>query len=276
MTASPPLPSRLFQSVREAFVCLTLGGRDALKPGVLWRSLQIWLLVLVFWGTVLFIWRQEIWQAAQTGLSLLAMGLAMALFSPQGGVGSVAGMAHAGIGMGALVVIGALLTQPPVGTVITGLVILLVFMLLASLSVRVLTEFLLMGRVQAQCRRRYPELENQAPMPWLSGLMESAKLWVILLVGGLMCLLVPLLGGLLLAALCAYLNARSLVGEALDGVASPQEQRAFVRSHRMSLLLLGLALPVLLLVPLVGLLAPGWLGASVCHLGMRHLQATRA
>jgi uncharacterized protein involved in cysteine biosynthesis len=79
-------------------------------------------------------------------------------------------------------------------------------------------------------------------------------------------LLVPFVGGPLLAAFLAYLNVRTLVNDGFEGIADVAEVRTFVATHRWQMLLLGVLLALLALVPLVGFLLPWVTGSAVCHL----------
>ena len=84
-----------------------------------------------------------------------------------------------------------------------------------------------------------------------------------------MFLLMPFVGGPLLAAFLTYLNVRTLVNDAFDGMAGAAEVRAFVATHRGHMLLLGALLALLVLVPLAGFLLPWVTGSAVCHLVLR-------
>jgi uncharacterized protein involved in cysteine biosynthesis len=66
-----------------------------------------------------------------------------------------------------------------------------------------------------------------------------------------------------------YINVRSLMNDALDGLVSESERRAIIESNRLTMLLIGALLEGIVLIPIVGLFAPSILGLSVCHLCMR-------
>ena len=253
----PVRPSWTGQS-QDVLASLALGLRDGLRPGLLLSSIAIWLLAFLFWTLLLVAFRTEIWAWAQQALQGLWQGLASAVLS-----GALAPAAASGLAGG-------------FASFLAVLLILLAFALLVSLTVRIALELLLMARIQRQCLLRYPQLPTGVPGSLRAGLRSLVVTSATLIVGGLLCLLIPVVGGLLLFALGAYLNARSLVNDALDGVATPDEQRQFIRSRRFSLALLGLALSLLMVVPLAGLLAPTLMGASVCHLALRHVAATRS
>ena len=61
----------------------------------------------------------------------------------------------------------------------------------------------------------------------------------------------------------------TLVGDALEGVATDQERRQIIQRHRPQMVALGLLCSVLMFVPLLGLWMPAVLGAATAHLGMR-------
>lgn len=254
----------------EAIKCLALGLRDGLRPRVALTSLLIWLMVIVFWCVVFWIWREDVKSLATAALLLIAYGVAQMLM-PVAGPATVSAMASGANALGAF----AFLLSGPVAAVVTGLVVFGCFMLLCMLSVRILLELLLMGRIQAQCLQRYPALSRGVDNSWRRGLRDALGTLATFVIGGLLCLVIPLVGGLLLFLLASYLNVRSLVGDALDGVATDDERRAVIRSQRLNMLLLGLLGTLLMLVPLAGLVAPSVLGASVCHLCMRQVVRMR-
>lgn len=257
-TATHSAPPSWAGQSQDVLASLALGLRDGLTPRLLLSSVVLWLLAFLLWAVLFLVFRGEAWALAQQGLQWLWQGLAAAVFRAPESSGAPSGLAGAFAGFASVVLL------------------LLAFALLVSLTVRIALELLLMARIQRQCLLRYPQLSTGVPSSLRAGLRSLLVTWTTFLVGGLLCLLIPVVGGLLFFALGAYLNARSLVNDALEGVATPDEQRQFIRGRRFSLALLGLAMALLMVVPLAGLLAPTLMGASVCHLALRHVAATRS
>jgi hypothetical protein len=258
LSPAAPAPASWSSLTQDVLASLALGLRDGLAPRLLLSSITIWLGAFLLWALLFLTFRSEAWALAQQGLQWLWQGLAAAVFKAPVGVVEPSGVASAFPGFASVVLL------------------LLAFALLVSLTVRIALELLLMARIQRQCLLRYPQLATGVPGSLRASLRSLGVVWGKLIVGGLLCLMVPVVGGFLFFALGAYLNARSLVNDALEGVATPQEQREFIRSRRFGLALLGLAMTLLMLVPLAGLLAPTLMGASVCHLALRQVAAARS
>jgi uncharacterized protein involved in cysteine biosynthesis len=79
----------------------------------------------------------------------------------------------------------------------------------------------------------------------------------------------------LLFVLFGYLNVRTLVNEALDGLATRDEQRALIRQARFRMIILGTLLGGVPAIPVLGLMSPAWVGAATCHLCLRELSLLR-
>jgi len=84
-------------------------------------------------------------------------------------------------------------------------------------------------------------------------------------------LIIPVFGGLLFFLLASYLNVRSLINDATDGLVTDSEFRALLGKNRVEMLVLGVILSIVTVIPVLGFFAPVLLGASVCHLCMRDL-----
>ncbi|WP_262489863.1 EI24 domain-containing protein [Hymenobacter terrenus] len=83
------------------------------------------------------------------------------------------------------------------------------------------------------------------------------------------CLFIPVVNGILILLIGCYYSAKSLVGDALEDVATFEEQKQLTRDNRLGILVMGLLHFALLLVPFVGLLAPAIIGSSMCHFCFR-------
>ncbi|TJZ73476.1 hypothetical protein [Chitiniphilus eburneus] len=94
------------------------------------------------------------------------------------------------------------------------------FLLGLMLLARLMLELVLMGAVQRHVLRRYPALSDRVQRPWRVDLRDLVGNVSTLVIGSLICLCIPVVGGLLMIALNAYLNVRGLVNDAFDGVAS--------------------------------------------------------
>lgn len=239
----------------------SLGLKDGLQPRLLLLSVGVALGAGILWLTVFSVWRAEAWHAAQVAAHWFFSGAASSADAPAASSGwwaSVWGAVASGFSWLMAVLIG-----------------LASFALLVMLTIQLLLELFLMPLVQRQCLPRYPQLARGVPGSLRANLLTTVKLWWVLALG-LLLWIIPVLGGIAFFALAAYVNVRSLVNDALDDVATLAEREVLVRTHRGAMLCLGLLMGAFLLIPLVGLVAPSVLGASVCHLFMPSLVALRA
>ena len=246
----------------EALKCMGLAFKDSLKPKVVFHSLAIWLVSLIFWG-LLFYWQwDKILLAAQAASGFLALGLFV--FFPNllasSGVATVAGMAG---GVATALLAGA-------GFYLLAYVfVALSFVLLLLISVRVLLEVFLMKYVQKRTLTRYPQIEKGAQSRWLDGLRLSSGNNVKALLITFVCLFIPVVNGIVILLVGCYFGAKSLVGDALEDLATAQEVRQFARENRLGILVLGLLHFGVLLIPFMGLLVPAIMGSSMCHFCFR-------
>ncbi len=224
--------------VAEALTCFALAMREATRPGLALMSLVLGVAVLTAWGIVFYVWWGDI-RALLTALSSAVLG------------------SHA--------------PGPKMSTFLAYLLGVLAYVLVVMATVRLLLELLLMSRIQQHCLKRYPQLHRGAGGSLLSAAWQSTLGAVIVVVGGLLCLIIPLVGAALFFLLVSYFNARSLVNDALDGLVNDEQRRALLKSKRLELAVLGVAGSLFMLVPVIGIVGPVALGAGVCHLGMRSL-----
>jgi len=161
--------------------------------------------------------------------------------------------------------------------VLAGLMTLLSFGLGVFLLVQLALQFWLMPRIQKYCLLRHTALnDHRAETSLRHGVMDGVRTLFTWLVGGLVCLLIPVIGGVLMLALSSYLTVRSLANDSLDGLASDDEIRALIRESRFQMLGLGILVTLIVLIPVVGLLVPVLAGTSTCHLMMTRLTRLRA
>lgn len=265
---SPGWLARKLDDVRETFVCLGLALRDAAHPKLAFLSLGTGLLASLFWLAVLVIWWQPIWLGAQVVATAIAAGIVFTLMPAAPAVGgSVAAMGNIASAY------APWLLAIQFGPIFTVFVLVGGYLLLVMLSVRILLELMLMTRIQTRVLRRYPGVERGADASFRAGLRDWLGTTSTFVFGGLLCLIVPVLGGALFFVLASYLNVRSLINDALEDVASDAERRQVIKANRLRMALLGVLMSALMLVPVVGFFMPVLLGAAVVHLSVRaHLR----
>ncbi|WP_165675639.1 EI24 domain-containing protein [Metapseudomonas otitidis] len=254
----------------EAFICLGLALRSSLRPGILIGSAGLCLLMTSFWGWLFYAHFEFIAKAAGLIASFVIMGAAALglLPSVSGGPATISAMANIAPALALMAVYAALLAVAIVVVLYAGAVV---------LSIRLSLRWVLMGRLKTRTRSHYPSLLQRQPAttdllragryhlgPWLG-------LGIGIGIGPLLCLLIPVVNGVLLLMLLAYLNVRFLVPAALAGLASSAEQMRVVRAQRGALIAFGLLILMLAVVPVLNLLLPALLGGGVCHLAYRGL-----
>lgn len=254
----------------EAFICLGLALRSSLRPGILIGSSGLCLLMTSFWGWLFYTHFEFIAKAAGLIASFVIMGAAALglLPSVSGGPATISAMANIAPALALMAVYAALLAVAIVVVLYAGAVV---------LSIRLSLRWVLMGRLKTRTRSHYPSLLQRQPAttdllragryhlgPWLG-------LGIGIGIGPLLCLLIPVVNGILMLMLLAYLNVRFLVPAALAGLASGAEQMRVVRAQRGALIAFGLLILMLAVVPVLNLLLPALLGSGVCHLAYRGL-----
>lgn len=254
----------------EAFICLGLALRSSLRPGILIGSSGLCLLMTSFWGWLFYTHFEFIAKAAGLIASFVIMGAAALglLPSVSGGPATISAMANIAPALALMAVYAALLAVAIVVVLYAGAVV---------LSIRLSLRWVLMGRLKTRTRSHYPSLLQRQPAttdllragryhlgPWLG-------LGIGIGIGPLLCLLIPVVNGILMLMLLAYLNVRFLVPAALAGLASGAEQMRVVGAQRGALIAFGLLILMLAVVPVLNLLLPALLGSGVCHLAYRGL-----
>lgn len=250
----------------EAFICLGLALRSSLRPGILIGSAGLCLLMTSLWGWLFYTHFEFIAKAAGLIASFVIMGAAALglLPSVSGGPATISAMANIAPALALMAVYAALLAVAIVVVLYAGAVV---------LSIRLSLRWVLMGRLKTRTRSHYPSLLQRQPAT--TDLLRAGRYhlgpWLGIGLGPLLCLLIPVVNGVLLLMLLAYLNVRFLVPTALAGLASGAEQMRVVRAQRGALIAFGLLILMLALVPVLNLLLPALLGGGVCHLAYRGL-----
>ncbi len=153
------------------------------------------------------------------------------------------------------------------------------YVLLVLTSMALVILFVLMPRIRQVCLASYPSLSPSPDAGGLPAIVAPVRhaLWLVgaAVAAGALSWVLPGVGSLAGLALMAYANTRGLVMDALDGLASPAEQAAVLRQQRGATLLMGLVLPLLALVPVLGLLSLFIMGPSASHLAFRALMQQR-
>ncbi|WP_301154085.1 EI24 domain-containing protein [Metapseudomonas otitidis] len=250
----------------EAFICLGLALRSSLRPGILIGSAGLCLLMTSLWGWLFYAHFEFIAKAAGLIATFVVMGAAALGLLPSisGGPATISAMASIAPALALMAVYAALLAVAIVVVLYAGAVV---------LSIRLSLRWVLMGRLKTRARSRYPSLLQRQPAA--ADLLRAGRYhlgpWLGIGLGPLLCLLIPVVNGVLLLMLLAYLNVRFLVPTALAGLASGAEQMRVVRAQRGALIAFGLLILMLALVPVLNLLLPALLGGGVCHLAYRGL-----
>ncbi len=253
---------------REAFICLGLAFRDSLRPGILLRSAGLCALAFGLWTWVFFEYYEQIGTACGVLSLVIIYGGVVLGFLPSisGGGGSVASMGSMGGPLAMLVLYVAALA-------LVMFVLLYIGAIVAS--IRLALRWVLMGSVRKRCMRHYPLLQQRAAgdRNLLRGARYVIGPWLGLTLGMLVCLLIPLVNGVLMVLLLAYLNVRFLTPAAFSNLVSSSEQLAALKGQRGAIVAFGVLILLLAMVPVANLLLPALLAGGACHLGYRGLKS---
>lgn len=248
----------------EAFTCLGLALRDSLRPGIVLRSAGLCVLAFALWTWVFFAYYQKIGIACGAlSLFIVYGGAVLGLLPGLGGGtgGSMGGMA------GPL----AMMVMYVAALAVMMVVVLYIGAIVAS--IRLALRWVLMGAVRDRCLRHYPALQQRASndRSLLLGVRYVLGPWVGFTFATLVCLLIPLLNGVLLILLLAYLNVRFLTPAAFASLVSSGEQLRALGGQRGAMLAYGVLVLLIAVVPVLNLLLPALLAGGACHLGYRGL-----
>jgi hypothetical protein len=226
----------ILDSATESVTCMTLALRDGIKPPISLISAMIWVLAIAVWGIIFFLLHWNL------------VGLLPAFTT----------------------------LSPFFKTALQDILLIALYLAVVVITVRIAIEFWLMKRIQRACLVHYPQLKHLYKGSLVIQTRDAIKSGSAFAVGGLICLLIPVIGPALLFTLFGYLNVRSLVNDALDGLVTNEERRQIIEGNRLTMTLIGAMIEGLMLVPIVDLFVPSILGAAVCHLSMRQAKKMRS
>ncbi|MED5621067.1 EI24 domain-containing protein [Ideonella sp. BN130291] len=251
-------------ATREAIACVTLGLRQALSVRAVLTSVLVWLIAALGWLVIFIVFREQVIHVAAV-VGIVVFGGVLWLVGGGRTATTAVTMSHVtGIGLGLLIGWGAMA---------------LLYVVLVVGTARIAVELLLMPTIQRKTLKHYPELKDPG---YRSG-SDSAALsmrntvgpWIGTFSGFIVCLFIPIIGGVAMFLLLSYMNVRSLINDAADDVATAEQVRHILVHSRLEMLVLGVMLTGMSLVPLLGMLAPWFTGGAVCHFVMRRLSAQR-
>jgi uncharacterized protein involved in cysteine biosynthesis len=253
----------------EAITCVVLGLREAFSRKLILFSIGLWLGAVALWTLILvFAWGLiKALAGFITAWTLLGV---FAVFPQWLPVSAQAKLSGVSLPVGAEALLG------PVFHGVTWIILALLIIACVLTTARIGLELFLMPLVRREVERRYPPFPKHPTSNLLTPIKNAAKMGLLAVVIGLPCLFIPVVNIVLLFTLFGYLNVRTLVNEALDGLASPAEQRNVIRASRLHMVMLGSLLAGVMSIPFVGLFGPSWIGASTSHLCLRTLLHLRA
>ena len=158
------------------------------------------------------------------------------------------------------------------------LLVLLFVPLVLVTAVLIIGVFAMPAMVRHVAERSYPQLERREGGGFAGSLWNSVLALVGLAFLALLSLplwLFPPLWPLLPVLLFAYLNQRVFRYDALAEHASGWEMQTLIRRHRGELFLLGIALALFGMIPLLGFFAPVYGGLAFIHYCLARLAQLR-
>jgi CysZ protein len=166
-----------------------------------------------------------------------------------------------------------------IATHLAGIMLALLFVpLVLVTAVLIIGVFAMPAMVAHVAERNYPKLERRHGGTFAGSVWNSAAAlaWLALLAAlSLPLWFFPLLWPLLPMALFGYLNQRVFRYDALAEHAADWEMQTVFRRHRRDLLLLGVAVALAGLVPVLGLFAPVYGGLAFIHYCLARLAQLR-
>ena len=255
-------------SLREAFACALLGLRDGFSRRVIVFSLGLWVGAVALWAVLLVVGWSQAYAVAGFLTAWMLLGI-FRVFPTWLPAETQAKLTDTSLAAGAQSLLG------PVFGTLTGIVLALLILAAIYLTVRIAVEFWLMPIIREQVEKHYPPFPPKPPYSLIYSVTNIAKTGALAVLLGLPFLIIPVVNAVLIFVLFGYLNVRTLVNEALDGVASREEQRMIIRRIRVRMVFLGTVLGGVPAIPILGFMAPAWVGASTCHLCLRELRQLR-
>jgi hypothetical protein len=252
-----------------ALSCAVAGVRDGFSRRLITFSLGLWIGAIALWTAILvFGWAQvKIVATFLTAWALLGIFRVFPNWLPDA---TQAKITEVSLSDGAQALLG------PVFTTATWIVLCVLIIASIYATVRIAVEFWLMPVIRKTVEKHYPPFPARPAYSLIYSVTNIAKTGAVAVLLGIPFLIIPVANAVLLFVLFGYLNVRTLVNEALDGVASREEQRLIIRRARFRMILLGSALAGISIIPFLGLMAPAWVGAATCHLCLRELTRLRA
>ncbi|XZG70004.1 hypothetical protein ACTSKR_15365 [Chitinibacteraceae bacterium HSL-7] len=245
---------------RETGACLALGLRDAFSGKVLAYSI---LLVLLATGVMIWFY----YYYAPVPLILSGWMGAIAIFG--GGVAVSAG--PGGVGSFNVVALGHLLWLAVLAAGMASLFYVLLFAFGVLLQVLLFLPVTVLPPAVMRITPRYREMDvGLSPLPtsfscgWLLGQVG----WLLLI--GLVCLIVPLVAGLLLLGVLATFNLLLLYAATLRALPEPKSRLLALRWRWRPMSLIGFVLLALTFIPVVNLLVPALMCTTMIHLACRN------
>jgi CysZ protein len=184
--------------------------------------------------------------------------------------------------LGQSAVIGWAITVWPLTLIATHLAWILLALLFMPLvlvtAVLIIGVFAMPAMVKHVAERAYPQLARRQGGTFAGSVWNSAMALVWLALLALLSLplwFFPLLWPVLPVLLYAYLNQRVLRYDALGEHAAGWEMETLIRRHRAELLLLGVALALFGMIPLLGIFAPVYGGLAFIHYCLARLTQLR-
>jgi ABC-type multidrug transport system, ATPase and permease components len=255
-------------ALSDVIACASLGLRDGISPKLIAFSVALWVGAVMLWTLILVF----AWSVLEAVAAFITAWVFLGIFRifpgwlPASAREKITGVSLADGGQALL---------GPVFTTLTWIVLVALILAAIYATARIAVEFWLMPAIRKVVERHYPPFPQHPPYSLLSTVTNFAKTSTVAVVLGLPFLLVPVVNVALLFVLFGYLNVRTLVNEALDGVATRQEQRIVIRAARGRMIAMGSLLAGILAIPVVGLLTPTVTGAATCHLCLRELRRQR-
>lgn len=262
------MPTLRGSPLPDAMTCVVLGLREAFSRKLILFSIGLWLGAGALW-TIILVFALGLLKALAGFIAAWTLLGVFAVFPQWLPASAQAKLAGVPLPVGAEALLG------PVFHGVTWIILVLLVIACVLTTARIGLELFLMPLVRGEVERRYPPFPKHPTAGLLTPIKNAAKMGILAVAIGLPCLLVPVVNVILLFMLFGYLNVRTLVNEALDGLASPAEQRDVIRVSRLHMVLLGSLLAGAMSIPFVGFIGPSWIGASTCHLCLRTLMHLR-
>ena len=265
----------LASDLGEASICMGLGMRTALAPGLLSRSALLGSVLGGFWLWLFWHYLAKIAGFSVAGASTLVMGLIV----PFGGItqyalvnmpaptttnnffGSVGPSSYnAGV---QLFNLGSIMVYV---FALAAVVMVLLWAMAYLVSTGLASRALFWQRLRDATRRNYPALqESSSPGPDV-GLVAPRRMRRAALVIGLF---VPFVSGVLLIGLICYAIVRLFFGSLMGDWLTPGQRSVVLRQCVGASVALGAMMLLLALVPLLNLLIPVLWGTAAGHMYYR-------